>query len=340
VIDQRGTRYSAPPKQTRNVRRSAMLAWVRNLAVLPILVLLFIIGGFVHESFFTLENIVSGILYQSSVLAVLVLAESLMLLSNRFDISIESVVGVAPAAAIWLMMPTAQGGSGIGLNVAAGIVLLIAIGAVIGLINGLLVVKLGLNTFMITLAMLILLRGITLGILKGAMIFNLPPAILFVGGAEVLGIPVAVCISIGLFIVAGLFLRYHHLGKAIYAIGGNQEAARAGGVRVERLRLGLYILAGTLAAFAGLMLTGRVATVLPSQGAGMVFGVFAAAVIGGVSLNGGRGSMLGAYLGVLLIGTVQNILTLSGISSFWIDAIFGGIIIAAVVISKYTAKTR
>jgi len=316
------------------------MAWLRSMPVFPLLVLMFIVGAFVHESFLTFENVVSGILYQSSVLGVLVLGETFILISRRFDLSIESIVGVAPAAGIWLMMPTAQGGSGLGLNVAVGIILIFVVGAVVGLLNGFLVVKLRLNTFIITLAMLMLLRGVTLGITKGAMIFNLPPAVVFIGGARVGPIPVAVLLTLFLFIAGGMFLRYHRLGKAIYAMGGNEVAARAGGVRVERLRLGLFILSGVLAALAGLMLTGRTATVLPSQGANMVFSVMASAVIGGVSLNGGRGSMLGAYLGVLLIGTVQNILTLSSISSFWINAIFGGIIVVAVVMSKYTAQKR
>ena len=125
---------------TRRTAARPLLRWLRNLAALPILVVLIIIGAFVSKSFLTVDNLVSGVLYQSAVLAVLVLAETLMLLSNRFDLSIESVVGVAPAVAAWLMMPTALGGSGLNLNVAAGIVLVIVIGAAIGLLNGLLVV--------------------------------------------------------------------------------------------------------------------------------------------------------------------------------------------------------
>ena len=327
----------------RRTPSRTVVSWLRwlqgqGLAVLPILILVFIVGAIVNPAFFTITNLVSNVMYQTAVLAVLTLAETLMLLSNRFDLSIESVVGIAPAVAAWLIVAPELGGAGVYLNVAIGIVLIFAIGGVVGLVNGLLVVKLGLNTFMITLAMLILLRGLTLGVTGGAMIFNMPAALTFIGKASVGPVPVSVLIAVALYLVAALFLRYHRLGKAIYAIGGNEEAARAGGVRVVRLRLGLYVTAGLLASLAGLMLIGRTATVLPNQGQGMVFSVFAAAVIGGVSLNGGRGKMLGAFLGVILIGTVENILTLSQLSSFWIDAVFGAVIVGAVLLSKVTVK--
>jgi simple sugar transport system permease protein len=325
----------APPKTVQS-----RLRWLQGqgLVVLPIIVVVFIVGAIISPVFLTVTNLVSNVLYQTAVLAVLALAETLMLLSNRFDLSIESVVGIAPAVAAWLIVAPELGGKGVYLDVAVGILLIFAIGAAVGLINGLLVVKLGLNTFMITLAMLILLRGLTLGVTGGAMIFNMPRSLTYIGRASVGPVPISVLIAVVLYVAAALFLRYHRLGKAIYAIGGNEEAARAGGVRVERLRLGLYVLSGTLAALAGLMLTGRQATVLPNQGQGMVFSVFAAAVIGGVSLNGGRGKMLGAFLGVVLIGTVQNILTLSHLSSFWIDAVFGAIIVGAVLLSKVTVR--
>ena len=128
------------------------------------------------------------------------------------------------------------------------------------------------------------------------------------------------------------------LGRALYAIGGNAQAARVAGVRVDRVLWGTFIVAGMLAALAGLMLTGRIASVVPSQGQNMIFYVFAAAVIGGISLNGGKGRLLGALTGVLLLGILQNVLTLAEIPAFWIDAVYGAIILIALIITRLTSE--
>jgi simple sugar transport system permease protein len=137
-----------------------------------------------------------------------------------------------------------------------------------------------------------------------------------------------------------LFLRYHRLGRALYAIGGNPDAARAAGINVERVMWGTFVVAGMLAAIAGLMLTGRIASVVTSQGQNMIFFVFASAVIGGISLNGGRGRLMGALTGVILLGLFRNLLILSQIPAFWIDAAFGAIIITALVFSWATTRNK
>ena len=226
--------------------------------------------------------------------------------------------------AAWLMLTnTSIGGSGIGIGVLPAILVLFAIGALVGLANGLFAVKLRLNAFIVTLAMLILLRGMTLGITNGKTLFDLPDAFLYLGNGKWFGIPVSIWVAGILFLVFGLFLRYHRLGRALYAIGGNPNAARVAGIPVERIVWGVYVVGGLLAALAGLMLTGRIASVVSSQGQNMIFYVFAAAVIGGISLNGGRGSLFGALTGVLLLGILQNILILSRVPAFWIDAAYG-----------------
>jgi simple sugar transport system permease protein len=196
-----------------------------------------------------------------------------------------------------------------------------------------------LNAFMVTLAMLILLRGVTVGLTNGRTLFNLPAPLVYLGSALWVGVPASVWIAGALFIMVGLFLRYHSFGRAIYAVGGNPEASRAAGIRVERVTWIVYIVGGALAALAGLLLTGRLDSVLSGQGQNMIFTVFAAAVIGGISLNGGQGSMFGALTGVLLLGIIANILTLSQIPAFWINAAFGAIILAALLLAKVTSRT-
>jgi simple sugar transport system permease protein len=321
------------------LRRRASTFRLRELTLVPAILVAILAGALISDAFLTTRNFLN-ILQQSSELSVLVVAEALILIAGRFDLSLESTVGLPPMLAAWLIISdTTFGGSGVGLNVWLGIAVLFATGALIGLVNGFLVVRLRLNAFIVTLAMLILLRGVTLGITNGKTLFDLPSEFLYLGSAKWLGVPVSIWIAGTLYLLVGLFLRYHRAGRAIYAVGGNAEAARAAGIRVERLIWTLYVVGGLLAALAGLMLTGRIASVVASQGQNMIFYVFAAAVIGGISLNGGRGRLVGALTGVLLLGILQNVLTLSQIAAFWIDAAYGLIILIALILARVTGGT-
>jgi simple sugar transport system permease protein len=320
-------------------RRLRAAARMDQLALLPVLVLALVIGSLMQPAFMTQTNMIN-VLRQSSELSVVVLAEALILLTGKFDLSLESVVGLAPMVGAWLVCPVAIGGSGFGLNPWLALLAMFAVGAVVGAMNGALVVALRLNAFMTTLAMLILLRGVTIGLSGGKTLYDLPHSFVYIGTSEWLGVPTSVWVAGALYLVVGLFLRHHRVGRSIYAIGGNSEAARAAGIRVDRIVFGVYVAGGLLAVLAGLMLAGRLASVTSSQGQNMIFTVFAAAVIGRISLNGGRGTMLGALLGVLLLGLVSNILTLSNIQPFWINAAFGGIILLALVIARFTTGEK
>jgi len=311
---------------------------LRELTLVPVIALCILIGVFISDAFLTTGNFLN-ILEQSSELSILVIAESIIVIAGKFDLSLESIVGLAPMMGAWLMVKsTSEGGSGLGLNPYLAILVVIGTGMLVGAINGFFVVKMRLNAFITTLAMLILLRGITMGMTNGRTLYSLPPEYLYLGSAQCLGVPISIWLAGFLYLFFGLFLRYHRLGRAIYAIGGNPAAARVAGINVDRVTWGTYILGGVLAAIAGLMFTGRIASVVTNQGSNMIFYVFAAAVIGGVSLNGGRGRLLGALTGVLLLGILQNILTLSQIPAFWIDAAYGAIILFALILSWATSK--
>jgi simple sugar transport system permease protein len=171
---------------------------------------------------------------------------------------------------------------------------------------------------------------------KGNTLFNLPSAFSYLGSAYVGKVPVSLIVTVVIFVGTGLFLRYHRTGRAIYAVGGNREAARAAGIKVDRIRIGVYVAGAMLAALGGLMEAGRVSAVTGQQGygEGIIFSVFAAAVIGGVSLQGGRGNMVGAASGVILLGLVQNILDLANAPNYWIEAIDGAVILLALVLAR------
>jgi simple sugar transport system permease protein len=184
--------------------------------------------------------------------------------------------------------------------------------------------------------MTIVLAGIQNGIVKAQTLFNLPPAFVWLGSAYWGQVPVSVVAAAIVFIIVGLYLRYHRTGRAIYAIGGNPDAARAAGIPVDRIKIGVYVAGSMLAALGGLMEAGRVSAVTGTQGygEGIIFTVFAAAVIGGVSLKGGRGNMVGAASGVILLGLVQNILDLANVSNYWIESIDGVVILFALVLAR------
>ena len=320
-------------------RRRVASFRLRELTLIPVVVIIAFIGWLNNAAFLTIDNLLN-ILQQSSELSILVIAETLVLLTARIDLSLESIVGLAPMLGAWLILKdTSMGGSGVGVPPLVGIAVVFAAGALIGLLNGFLVVKMRLSAFIVTLSMLILLRGLTLGLTNGTTLFDLPASFVYLGSARWLNVPISIWISGALYCIFGIFLRYHRIGRALYAIGGNWEAARVAGIRVERVVWGVYVVAGLLAALAGLMLTGRIASVVSSQGQNMIFYVFAASVIGGISLNGGRGRLLGALTGVLLLGVLQNVLTLSQVPTFWIDSMFGGIILLALIFARLAGDT-
>src|SRR5579862_8110390 len=324
----------APTSQGRNRGRAAV-GFVRGAALLPVLVILVVVGSIVSPAFLTTSNL-TGVGQQVSALGVVVVGESLILLIGGMDLSLESTFGLAPMVAAWLILPVANFGLGTRLSPFIGILVLLAVGAAIGFVNGLMIVKARLNGFIVTLAMTIILAGVQNGIVKGQTLFNLPPAFAYLGSAYIGGLPVSLIVTAAIFVLVGLFLRYHRVGREIYAVGGNREAARAAGIRVNRIRIGVYVAGGVLAAIGGLMEAGRVSAVTGAQGygEGIIFNVFAAAVIGGVSLRGGRGNMLGAASGVILLGIVQDILDLANVSNYWIEAIDGAVILFALFLAR------
>lgn len=311
------------------------MAVLRQVTLLPALVALLIVGSIVSPAFLTGSNL-TGIGQQISSLGVVVVGEAIILLTGGMDLSLESTYGLAPMAAAWLIAPKNAYGLGTDLAPVLGLVAVVVVGILVGTVNGLLIVKGRLNGFIVTLAMTIVLEGLQNGIVKGQSLFDLPSAFLWLGAAQIGSVPVSLVACAIIFIAVGVFLRYHRMGRAIYALGGNINAARAAGIDVDRVRIGCYVAGSLLAAIGGLMEAGRVSAVTSTQGygEGIIFPVFAAAVIGGVSLKGGRGNMVGAASGVILLGIVQNILNLANVSSYWIDAINGSVILIALIIAR------
>ncbi|WP_406021642.1 ABC transporter permease [Nocardioides sp. NBC_00850] len=312
----------------------------RELALLPAIAATIVLGSFLSPFFLTVNNLVNNVLVTSAVLGMVVLAEAVILIAGKFDLSLESIVGLAPMFAVWLVLPSAAGGGGFEFSPWVAIPAMFLLAAAIGLFNGAIVSYLKLNAFIVTLATLILMRGVTVGLAGGQTLSGLPDAFKFLGTAKPLGLSIQVWIFVGAFVLAAAFMKHHPTGRRLYALGGNEAAAAAAGIRTRRLTIGAFVFGALIAAFAGLMLTGRIASVASNQGENLIFTVFAAAVIGGISLEGGKGSMFGAMSGVVLLGLIQNLLVLSQVKSYWIEAFYGGIILAALVLNYVVSKAR
>src|SRR5947207_3989802 len=258
--------------------RHSIANWIRELALLPVIVILLVVGAFVNPAFLTADNLIN-VAQESAALGAVVDAESLILLTGKFDLSLQATYGLAPMVGAWLIVSKDGQGLGTNWNPFVGIAIVLLVGLVVGAFNGFMVVKLGFNAFIFTLAVLILLTGIQVGIVNGRTIYHLPEEFTYVGAQSLLGVPVSVWVTGAIFLFAALFLRYHRVGRAIYAIGGNTEAARAAGVHVDRIRIGVFIVASLLAALAGLMTAGQVVGVPPGQGNKLHISVSAASPI-------------------------------------------------------------
>lgn len=315
-------------------QRRLQIARLRDLALIPALILVGLLGALISPVFLTPQNLMN-ILQQQSEISLVVLGQAIVMIVGRMDLSLESTVGLAPGLAAWFILPAGLAhGLGTELPGWLAIPMTLLAGLVVGLLNGLLIVRFRLNGFIVTLGMLITLRGLLNGISGGQTFFGLPESMMYLGSARWLGVPAEIWVSLILFAVGIFVLGYTRAGRSLYAIGGNAAAAKAGGIRVDRTIWVTLIIASMLAAVAGLMLAGRLGSVAAVSGNGWIFTVFAAAVIGGISLNGGKGTIFGAFTGILLLFTVQNVLTLAGVSANWINFLNGAIILGALVISR------
>ncbi len=333
------------------------MPWRRYVpAVLDNLIWFILVGVFLFfatqsDKFLTPINM-RNILAAAAVLGVLVVGQTFVLITGNFDLSSESTLGLSALLGLWLIVPAVAPTWGAGLfwNPFVSIVAILVMGAIIGWAIGALITYGKMNNFIVTLAMLLILRGAMLAFTEGNAVngLNFPPAQIFysLGSAPAatlpwIGkVPIAVAAMLLLFFLGYVILEHRPFGRDLYAIGGNRAAAVASGIDADKRIRQVYVLSGFLAAFAGWMLAGRVASVQVDLGEGYIFQVMAAAVIGGISLNGGRGKMIGALGGVLLLSTIDRGLNLMQVSVFWIQVIQGLIILIAMFIDAQKVRFR
>jgi len=264
--------------------------------------------------------------------AIMAVGMAVLLASGGFDLSVAAVMALCGTIAAWL---TVQG-----VPVPMAILLTLLLGLLIGSGNGALVTFLGINPLIATLGTMSIARGLALVITEGYNISSLPDSFTQLGEQGPLKLPWMVWITLALIILGDLALRRTRFLRQVYYIGGNERAARVSGIPVDGMRVFTYMLSGTLAALAGILLAARLSTAVPTAGAGLELTVIAAAVIGGASLAGGEGSVLGAVLGIAFLSIVSNALTLLSVSIFWQIVVTGVVLIAAVSIDVLLRRRR
>ncbi|MGW4489187.1 ABC transporter permease [Amycolatopsis sp. NPDC004368] len=297
--------------------------------IIVALVLVCVAMALLSDNFLASRNL-TNILTQSTVVGIAAVGATLVIITGGIDLSVGSNIALSGMIAAQLV----DGGTTGFLGVVACLVVAAAIGA----FNGISVAWLRLAPFIVTLAVLGMARGLTLQLSQGQTVYGLPEGLTWLGGGMVGAVPVPVFLLAGMFLLGHLVLSRTALGHQIYAVGGNRQAARLSGIPDKRVLLYAYLIAGVCAGLAALVLVGRLGAATPIAGTGLELQVIAAVVIGGTSLFGGKGSMVGTLIGVLLIGVINNGLTLLDVSPFWVQFIQGALILVAVLLDAFNQR--
>lgn len=287
-------------------------------------------------TFYRREFATPGNLYlvsrQIAYVAIVALGVFFVILTSGIDLSVGSAVGLS---GVLCGMAMAKG-----LPPVVGVMVGLLTGALIGAVNGTLVSYVGVTSFIITLGMLSVARGVVLVLTHGDSIRNIPESFIRAGLMDVMGISMPVIVLVVVAVISHLMLTYTAYGRRIYALGGNEDAARLSGINTRRVKLSTYVLSSTFSAITGILYIARFQSAQANAGFGMELDAIAAAVIGGTSLMGGQGTVPGVLIGATIMGVIRNGLVLMGVSSYWQELIIGSIIVLAGVLDIVRSRRR
>jgi ribose transport system permease protein len=304
------------------------------------LMLMCIALSFLSDSFLSGEN-AWNVMRQISVNVIISVGMTLVILTGGIDLSVGSILALSGAVTAGLLK---FGTEITDMNLFIGFTLLGALvggtlsGTVLGWFNGFTITRFKVPPFVATLAMLTIARGLTMLLTGGFPITALGDNFAFIGTGWFLGIPMPVWISALIVLAAVVLTNKTTLGRHIYAIGGNETAAALSGLKIKKVKMIVYAIAGALAGIGGIIVTSRLDSAQPNAGFGFELDSIAAVVIGGTSLSGGKGTIMGTVQGALIIGILNNGLVLLNVSPFWQQVIKGFVILLAVVIEKFNSK--
>lgn len=309
-------------------RFEAVRDQIRLIGLPLAVVLLIAFFSFNSEVFLTAQNF-RNVGLQAAALAAVSFGQTFVVLTSGLDLSVGSTVALVSVISALSIVK---------FGAPIGILIGLLAGSCVGLVNGLIITRLKVFPFITTLAMLSIASGLALNVSGGTPSIGLPTEFSDIAFQLFLGIPVPVLISALLLVFAFLVLRYTRLGRNIYAVGGNQEAARLSGIRIDTVKLFAYVFCSFSAAVGAIILTARVASGQPSLGSNLPLESIAAVVLGGVSLFGGRGSVIGVAFGVAFVSILSNGLNLMNISSYTQMMVIGAALITAVALDQIMSR--
>jgi ribose/xylose/arabinose/galactoside ABC-type transport system permease subunit len=325
-----------PPTQEPKSEKADRLTWLarlrrifaaREAGIAVVLVLLIVFLSWQSPYFLTASNLV--VISRQIALALLIaIGMTFVILAGQIDLSVGSVVALVSVLTGMFMV-------NFGLPIWLSIVLGLLVGVVVGAINGTIFANSRIPSFVVTLGMLAVARGLALGITTGSTVSGMPAAFLVLGQGMWLGVPIPVWIAVVVALVAHLVLTRTVFGRHIYFLGSNEDAAVLSGIRVRRVKIAIFTIASTLAALESVIETARLSVGQPSAGNGYELVAIGAVVIGGANMLGGEGSILGTVMGAILLALIQNGLILLGISAYWQQVFSGAIIIIAVGLNMW-----
>ena len=299
--------------------------------VIALFVLVFIIS-IMNSKFLSMYNILN-VFRQVSINGLIAFGMTFVILTGGIDLSVGAILALT--------------GMVLGLMIASGtpdliaIPLVLVLGALLGWFNGVLISKVKLQAFIVTLATMTMFSGITMIISDGIPAMGITensPLLNFFSQGDILGIPFPMIVLLVVFALLLILLQKTVFGRGVYAIGGNEEVARLSSLPTDRIKTSVYIISGVMSALAGVILTSRLSSSQPTAGAGFELDAIAAVVIGGTSLAGGRGRLFGTLIGVLIIGVLNNGLNIIGVSAFYQQFIKGLVILLAVILDRKSSR--
>jgi len=307
------------------------LATMREAALVAMIAILVVTMSFASPYFLSVANfqaIVAGMVPT----AIIVVGMTILLVSGSFDLSVGSVMALASTVVALLLLA--------GVPMPVAILAACVLGLAVGALNGLIVTGLGVNPLIATLGTMSMARGAALVFTEGFSLSSLPEGFAVFGKAQLLGLPLMAWIMLAIVILGDIGLRRTRFLRQVYFIGGNERAAALSGIPVARVRVACFMLSGLLAAFAGILLASRLMSGTPTAGNALELQVLAAAVIGGASLRGGEGTVLGAFLGVVFVALLSNAMTMLAVSIYWQMIVTGLVLILAVAVDMLARRTN
>lgn len=280
--------------------------------------------------FFTAENILNVTL-QTSITAIIAVGMTFVILTSGIDISVGALVAFAGVIATSAMKLDVSLGFAFLVSIAAGLL----IGAVSGWFAGVCITRFTIAPFIVTLALMTIWRGAAYIYTDGRPIWDIPPEFGLLGSGRIAEIPVPTIVMVIVYVAAYVLLNHMRFGRHVYAVGGNREAARLAGIDTDRILVKVYAICGVLSALSGILLASRMNSGQPNAGVMYELDVIAAVVVGGTSLQGGRGSIVGTFVGAMLIGVLRNGLNLMNVNSYVQQVVVGIVILLAVMTDQF-----